>query len=217
MRPITIKLVAGIAVLAGAGSLATTASATTFDAGVQAALDDAAGVSQLADQVLAGLPQPSMGGVTPGDISGGSGTDAVLGFINGGGSAITGITNRVLAGEELTPEQLAICEFLMRKGPSIDAWGDIMAVSDQIDVDLANAHLRELYPLGFQDSNGNFWKPNNEVGGWTRVTENPSGGSNVYRSVPSPPPFGYRRNPPSSPGDSSGSIHNLEPKPNPFD
>jgi hypothetical protein len=198
--------------LAKAASFDPTAN---FDPIVKGALDDAAGISGLVDEVLADLPAqglvPSLGGVTPGDIAGGSGTDGIVGFINGGGANITGITNRVLAGEELTPEQLEICEFLLRKGPSIDAWGDIMAVNDQIDIDLANAHLRELYPLGFTDSYGNRWMPDHETGRWTKVTEHPTGGSRVYHPGPLAPPPSFPNEPPSSPGDNSGSIDNDEP------
>jgi hypothetical protein len=225
LRPTTIRLVAGLAALAVAGPLATTADAS-FDPTVQAVLDDTAGINQLVDGVLADMPAtpvPSMGGVTPGDISGGSGTDAILGFINPGVQGITQIAGDVLEGKELTREQIEICQFLIRKGPSIDAWGDIMAVNDQIDVDLANAHLRELYPLGFRDSYGIFWKPDHETGRWHKVTEHATGGSPVIHPAPLAPPPSWRpspswpNDPPSSPGDNSGSIDNDEPKPSPFD
>jgi hypothetical protein len=197
------------------------AKAASFDPIVDEMLDDAAGISGLVDEVLDDLPAqgsvPSVGGTTPGDLAGGSGTDELLGFLNNGGENLTGITNRVLAGEDLTPEQAEICNFLISKGPSIDAWGDIMAVNDQIDIDLANAHLRELYPNGFEDSLGNFWMPDHETGRWTRVTEHPTGGSRVYHSGPLAPPPSFSNEPPSSPGDNSGSVDNDEPQPDPFD
>jgi hypothetical protein len=193
-----------------------------FDPAVKDVLGDSGDIAGLVDDVLADLPEqpaPSVGGVTPGDIAGGGGTDEILGFINGGNNKISGIANDVLAGKDLTPEQREICDFLIRKGPSIDAWSDITAVNRQIDVDLANAHLRELYPHGFRDSLGNFWKPNHQTGRWTKVTEHPTGGSPVYRT-PAPgvvPDGAVLDRPRSSPGPSSGEIANQLPKPSLLD
>ena len=184
------------------------ANASNFDPIVQDALDGVDDVGQLVDDTLAELdeqPAPSIGGVTPGDISGGGITDDVLGFINGGMGRITPVIGDVVEGKELTQEQREICDFLIRKGPSIDAWGDIMKVSDQIDIDLANDHLKQLYPDGFTDAAGVTWKPDHHAGGWIKVRENAITGTPVYTPTPSIPPY--------SPGHSSGSPWNDEPKP----
>ena len=146
--------------------------------------------------------------MTLGDVSGGGVTDDVLGLINPAWEKITGITNGVLAGKELTPEQLGICEFLMRKGPSIDAMGDIMAVNGQIDIDLANAHLQAALPARLPRlERGNFWKPDHEDGRLDAgVTENATRreprlhtDGPIAAAVSAP-----QGAPPSSPGDNSG-------------
>ena len=219
-----IKLVAGLAALAVAGGGAVEqAHAYTppnFDPVVTDALEDTAGISGLVNNVLADLPSdtvPTSTGLT-GAIPGGSGTEELVGWLNGGMSRITGPTNDVLAGRDLSPEQVEALEFLIRKGPSIEAWRDIMAVSEQIDIDLANAHLRELYPFGFTDSTGTHWVPDHETGRWHKVTTDRVDGTPIYRPAPlAPPPVDYPDRPSSSPGDNSGSIDNDEPKPSLLD
>jgi hypothetical protein len=195
-----------------------------FDPIVQDVLGNDDSVNELVDDVLATTPDagghvPSIDGVTPGDIAGGTGTDDILGFINKGGSDMTGITHDVLEGRDLSPEQKEICAFLIRKGPSVDAWNEIMGVNHQIDVDLANAHLRELYPNGFHDSLGTLWMPDHETGRWLRVTEDPTYGTNIYHPTPFDPRTGRPplQTPRSSPGPSSGAIFNDILKPDPFD
>jgi hypothetical protein len=180
----------------------------SFDPIVQDALDGVDDIGKLVDETIAGLPSqpaPSTGGVTVGDVSGGGITDAVLGLINPGMEKITGAMNSVLAGKELTPEQIEYCEFLMAKGVSYDAMSDILAVQGQIDIDLANDHLKQLYPDGFTDGAGVTWKPDHHAGGWIKVTEDPITGTPVYTPTPSIPPY--------SPGHSSSSPWNDEPKP----
>jgi hypothetical protein len=128
-----------------------------------------------------------------------SDTDAVLGFINGGGSQISGAADRALAGEELTAEQIEALQRMTDRSAWVDVTGAIQGVLDQIDVDVRNSEQRRIYGYEQVDSNGQRWRYSAESGGWVKVDEDPLTHSDVYTPGPHVPRFQF--------GPSSGSIY----------
>jgi hypothetical protein len=128
-----------------------------------------------------------------------SDTDAVLGFINGGGSQISGAVDRALAGEELTDEQVSELQRMIDRGAMVDVTAGIWDVLHQIDVDVRNSENRLTHGYEQVDSNGQRWRYSAESGGWVKVDENPLTGSDVYTPGPDVPRFQF--------GPGSGSIY----------
>ena len=96
-----------------------------FDPIVQDALGGAEDIGPLVDETLANLPAPEVPTSGPfagleGGVPGGSGTEAVAGFINSRGTDITDMIHQIEAGEDLTPEQMAEGEHIIKSGMNTD-------------------------------------------------------------------------------------------------
>jgi hypothetical protein len=101
---------------------------SSFDLNVQDALRGAAGIDDLVDETIADIesepvatpsePPAVTGPFTglEGALPGGAGTADIAGFINQGGADISGMTDTVLSGGELTDEQIAEGQHIASRG-----------------------------------------------------------------------------------------------------
>jgi hypothetical protein len=123
----------------------------------------------------------------------------VLGLINGGGSQISGATDRALAGEDLTGEQTEALQRMIDRGAAVDVTAGIWNVLHQIDVDVRNSEDRLVHGYERVDSSGQRWRYSALSGGWVKVDEDPLTHSDVYTPGAYVPDFQF--------GPSSGSIY----------
>lgn len=140
-----------------------------FDPIVKDALSGAEAIGPIVDETLANLPEPEVPTSGPftgleGGVPGGSGTEAVAGFINSRGSDIAGMIDRIESGQDLTPEQVADGEHIIKSGMNTDP----ILVGDEIHNKAIDDLERSTYGNVQTDSNGVTWRYSPETDSWSR-------------------------------------------------
>jgi hypothetical protein len=141
-----------------------------FDPIVQDALRDAEAIGPLVDETLASLPAPEIPTSGPfagleGGVPGGSGTEAVAGFINSRGSDITDMVHQIESGQDLTPGQIDAGEHIIESGMNTDP----LEVGDEIHNKAIDDLERYTYGNVQTDSNGVTWRYSPETDSWSTL------------------------------------------------
>jgi hypothetical protein len=123
-------------------------------------------------------------GLFPYGMPGGSTTDSVLGFINGGGEVVTDLTRTVLSGDDLSADQLAAGRDLMDSNTGLNGLFNVMTWDAGISEDVDGQQQRIDHGNLWQETNGRLWHWNNNTGRWDRVYEDPTHGTPVYSPSP---------------------------------
>jgi hypothetical protein len=153
-----------------------------FDPLVRDALDSSEDIEPLVDETIAGLPDqtPTSGPFAglEGGVPGGSGTEAVTGFINARGAEISDMVGRIESGQDLTEEQIAQGEHIIRSGLNFDP----LLVGDEIHNKAIDDLERITYGNIQTDSNGQTWRYSPLGDRWYKVGE--SGGLTPTDEIP---------------------------------
>jgi hypothetical protein len=141
-----------------------------FDPIVKDALRGAEDIGPLVDETLANLPAPEVPTAGPftgleGGVPGGSSTEAVVDFINGRGVDITDMVHQIESGQDLTPEQMAEGEHILKSGLNTDP----LLVGDEIHNKAIDDLERYTYGNVQTDSNGVTWRYSPESDSWSRL------------------------------------------------
>ena len=141
-----------------------------FDPIVQDALRDAEAIGPVVDETLASLPAPEIPTSGPfagleGGVPGGSGTEAVAGFINSRGSDITDMVHQIESGQDLTPAQIDAGEHIIESGMNTDP----LLVGDEIHNKAIDDLERYTYGNVQTDSNGVTWRYSPETDSWSTL------------------------------------------------
>lgn len=143
----------------------------SFDPLVQNALKSAEDIRPLVDETIASLPDqtPTSGPFAglEGGVPGGSGTEAVAGFINDRGADITDMVDQIESGQDLTEEQLAKGEHIINSGLNFDP----LLVGDEIHNKAIDDLERLTYGNIQTDSNGRTWRYSPLGDQWYKVGE----------------------------------------------
>jgi hypothetical protein len=140
-----------------------------FDPLVRDAMTSAEGIGPLVDETIAGLPDqtPATGlfAGLEGGVPGGSGTEAVAGFVNDRGAEISGMVDRIVSGQDITQEQLAQGEHIIRSGLNFDP----LMVGDEIHNKAIDDLERMTYGNVQTDANGQTWRYSPSGDRWYKV------------------------------------------------